>query len=81
MKGGHEGCTLTPSGQVGRAKVGHHIDPAELGQQRRVIHLQCVAYPGGVSAAELLRSVPDGLAVGTNGPNVCARQAQAFGML
>ncbi len=58
MKGRHQGRALAAGGDVAAAEIGDDGDPAEFGQQRRIVQLYGVA--GG-------RLVADGLAVAADG--------------
>lgn len=69
---------VAAGGHVSAAKVGHHGDAGQFGQQRGVAQLQGVSGPvgGGVRALAGGRGlVTDRLAVRTNGPNGRWRQA------
>jgi len=56
---------LAAGRHVAAAEVGHHGDPGQLRQQRRLAKLQGVA-----GAVEFLRPVPYGLAMGADRPDV-----------
>ena len=62
MKRRHQRRALPTGGHIAAAKVGHHGDTGQLGQQRGAVELLRVA-----DAVEFARAVPHRLAVGTDG--------------
>jgi hypothetical protein len=72
VEGRDQRRALPASGHVATAKVGHDVDPGQFRQQCRRIQLKRIA-----GAVELLRAVPNGLAVGADGDHM-ARIGPAF---
>ena len=66
MECGHQWCALATGGDVAAAKIGHHVDAAQLGQPRRRIELHGVAG---------MRGMADGLAVAADRGNLPGGQA------
>ena len=75
MKGRNQRRALAAGSHVSVAEIGNHIHAGELGQQRRVVQLQCVA------GAKSLRLVPYSLAVSAYGNDVLAMNALNRGNL
>ena len=67
MKSRHQGRALPACGDIAAAKVGHHGNACEFGQQGRAVELQGVA-----RAIKHLRPVAHGLAMGANGSDSAA---------
>ena len=66
MKSGHQRRALATGCDIAAAKVGHHINVRQLGQQGRIVDLDGVARTQRVRRHPL-RLVPHGLPVHANG--------------